>query len=184
MNLYIIQCDNFIKIGIARNLNSRLSSMQSGNPKELVLKAFFETGLAKKAEKKAHAKLSKYRVTGEWFDCSFEDARKAVLLAINEVNQEREEMVRISESFVIETRNGETLTDAMRRQSAENLNKAVEYFGSQKNLAIATGATKQTVNNWIKRGKISATAAIEVERLTKGEITKQKLRPDVVAWME
>lgn len=183
MNLYILQCDVFFKVGIAKDVNARVSSMQSGNPKKITIKRVYSTKLARKAERKAHEKLSNYKVSGEWFKCDLELVEESVLSAIKEAELDAKEAVCISESFVIETMKGESISEAMKRRSRESLNLAVEYFGSQKNLAAALGTSKQTVNNWIKRGRISASSAIDVEEVTKGDIKKQDLRPDVVEWI-
>jgi DNA-binding transcriptional regulator YdaS (Cro superfamily) len=37
-------------------------------------------------------------------------------------------------------------------------------------------------NEWVSRGRISATAAIEVDKLTNGLFKKEDLRPAVTQW--
>ena len=76
-----------------------------------------------------------------------------------------------------------SLSEQMKAQQAQQLIKTIEWFGSQKMMAFHLKVSKQTVNNWAKRGRISATAAIKVEQITKGDIKKQDLRPDVIAWI-
>ena len=77
-----------------------------------------------------------------------------------------------------------TFANQIKQQQAEQLLKLIAYFGTQTMTAKKLGVSKQTVNNWVNRGRISATSAIEAEIVTLGYFTKQKLRPDVVAWME
>ena len=62
------------------------------------------------------------------------------------------------------------------------LAKLIEYVGGQARLAKHLDVSVQVVHNWVRRGRISATCAIESERLTKGAITKEDLRPDVIVW--
>lgn len=66
----------------------------------------------------------------------------------------------------------------------KELAQCIEWFGSAVRLADAVGVSKSAVSQWVKRGKISATAAIDVERVTSGEITKEQLRPDVREWQK
>lgn len=51
-------------------------------------------------------------------------------------------------------------------------------------MAEACGVNRQTVYQWFRRGKISATAAIKLENheKVKGVITKEQMRPDVNEW--
>lgn len=74
--------------------------------------------------------------------------------------------------------------EQIRQQQKDQLSKLLEWVGSQKRLADELGESKQTVHNWIKRGRISATAAILVEEKTAGLFKKSDLRPDVVEWRE
>lgn len=76
-----------------------------------------------------------------------------------------------------------SFTEVTQRQK-DNLYKLIAWVGSQSRLAKQLGVSRQTVNNWISRGRISATAAIEVERKTDGLFKKEDLRPDVVQWLD
>ena len=60
--------------------------------------------------------------------------------------------------------------------------KCFEFNKSK--MAFAAGVKRQTVYNWFRRGRISATAAIKLERhiLVEGVITKEQMRPDVAEW--
>jgi DNA-binding transcriptional regulator YdaS (Cro superfamily) len=74
--------------------------------------------------------------------------------------------------------------DQIKIEQSFNLNKLVSYAGSKPRLARALNVHKQTVYDWVKRGRISALCAIEAEKITKGYITKEDLRPDVENWMK
>jgi len=65
--LYLIQCHQFIKIGIAQNPMGRISSMQSGNPYELKLIKFFKVENMLDVEKRLHRFVKDHHVRGEWF---------------------------------------------------------------------------------------------------------------------
>lgn len=76
------------------------------------------------------------------------------------------------------------LHEEVKLSQASKLIELIEYFGGRKQTEQALSVSKQTLFNWIKRGRISATKAIEVERLTGGAIKKTDLRPDVMEWVE
>jgi len=69
-------------------------------------------------------------------------------------------------------------------QQRVELNRLIEWVGSKARLAEQLNVTRQAVQYWEKRGRIPATMAIEVERLTKGYFKKEELRPDVLTWVE
>jgi DNA-binding transcriptional regulator YdaS (Cro superfamily) len=69
-------------------------------------------------------------------------------------------------------------------QQMEELNRLIEYAGSKARLAESLGVSRQIVYYWLKRGRISASCALEVERITNGAFTAAELRPDVMNWME
>ena len=70
----------------------------------------------------------------------------------------------------------------VKKLQKEQLDKLIAWVGSRQRLADELGITRQAVYDWIRRGRISAVMAIEVERRTDGLFTKQSLRPDVVKW--
>lgn len=67
-------------------------------------------------------------------------------------------------------------------QQREELANLLNWVGSKARLAAQLGVTRQAVYYWVKRGRISATCAKEVEVLTDGLFTKERLRPDVMEW--
>lgn len=65
--IYVIGCNEFVKIGIAGNVRKRLSELQVGNPYPLRLYGHWKAGEAVKEEAALHALLSPHQERGEWF---------------------------------------------------------------------------------------------------------------------
>jgi len=60
-----------IKIGVASNIEKRISELQTGNPAELCLVASIPCSSRKHAydiEKGLHKRLRRWHIRGEWFD--------------------------------------------------------------------------------------------------------------------
>ena len=72
--------------------------------------------------------------------------------------------------------------EAVAAQQAKSVLEVVAHFGSQSKLARALGVSRFVVNRWVQRGRISATAAIQIEKLTMGKFKKEVMRPDVMTW--
>lgn len=73
----------------------------------------------------------------------------------------------------------------LEQKQIDALGKLWEIFNFNKTkIAEACEVNPPTVSNWFKRGRISATAAIKLERheLVKGKLTKEEMRPDVEQW--
>lgn len=78
--------DRYFKIGIARDLSSRLSAVQTGCPMPITQVLSVELpgrAAALRAEKKMHAGLEPYRTSGEWF--KFDMGNPAQKADFNEV---------------------------------------------------------------------------------------------------
>ena len=73
--------------------------------------------------------------------------------------------------------------EQIKQEQASELMRLIEFAGSQARLARALDVSPQVVQNWVKRGRISATCAIDAEQQTNGFITKEELRPDVENWL-
>ena len=59
-----------VKIGVAHNVERRLSELQVGNPYELSVVAKlgpFSEVQAQETEQRLHRQCSKFRIRGEWF---------------------------------------------------------------------------------------------------------------------
>lgn len=63
--IYLIACHDFVKIGIASDVKSRLAALALCNPYPLSVVAACPGGLAD--EKSLHEKFKAYRTRGEWF---------------------------------------------------------------------------------------------------------------------
>jgi hypothetical protein len=81
-----------LKIGIAKDVDKRLSGIQTGHPHRLfVICAYrFEAGVAPKVERYCHDELSKHRCNGEWFDIHHEGAIAVLERFASYFNGERE----------------------------------------------------------------------------------------------
>lgn len=64
-HLYLIQCNEFTKIGRSDSPEQRLKSLQASTPYEVFLVKVWEN--KGYLEHKLHARYEKYRVRGEWF---------------------------------------------------------------------------------------------------------------------
>lgn len=65
--LYVIQCHEFIKIGIADNPKRRLGELQVGCPYKLTLIRCFASKTPRADERRLHELLRKHHERGEWF---------------------------------------------------------------------------------------------------------------------
>lgn len=77
-NLYIVgsKSGDPIKIGVSTNPKNRLMGIQTGYHSKLVIVKTWKLHPenAYRIERLAHAALDKYRLCGEWFSCSHEEA--------------------------------------------------------------------------------------------------------------
>ena len=72
----------------------------------------------------------------------------------------------------------------VKKQQKDKLNELIRWAGTQTRLAHNLGVSPQVVSAWVKRGRISATCAADVDKLTAGLFKKQDLRPDVINWIK
>lgn len=72
----------------------------------------------------------------------------------------------------------------LKEQQRSELRSLIDWAGSQTRLAHYLDISPQVVSNWVARGRISASMAIEVEKITSGTFTKRQLRPDVIKWID
>lgn len=61
-----------------------------------------------------------------------------------------------------------------------NVNKVIELFKNQSELAGKMGISKAAISNWKKRG-IPLSRALEIEKLTNGQIKASDLRGEFAA---
>jgi hypothetical protein len=69
--IYIIQCHNLVKVGIANSPKARLIELQVGCPYTLKLLKAFPTQRAATDEKRFHKQWKAFELRGEWFDVPF-----------------------------------------------------------------------------------------------------------------
>lgn len=75
-----------------------------------------------------------------------------------------------------------SIAEQIKEMEERKLSELIDYVGGQAALARFVGVSRQSVNEWVSRGRISATAAIDIERLTGGVFKKEDLRPAVTQW--
>lgn len=76
--IYVISCHEFTKIGIAKNLKARFSSLSTGNPYKIKLCASIKSLDVNGDEKKMHMMLKRFRTRGEWFKMRSKDVLKVL----------------------------------------------------------------------------------------------------------
>jgi DNA-binding transcriptional regulator YdaS (Cro superfamily) len=75
-----------------------------------------------------------------------------------------------------------SIKEQIEQQEKEQLEAAVAWAGSASVLASLLDVTPQVVHGWIKRGRISAKSAADLENKTSGKFKKSEMRPDVKDW--
>ena len=73
--LYLIRCENFHKIGVAIDVESRIAQLSTGNPFPLFLDSFYKYENAEFVERAIHQRFSLRRVRGEWFKLDADDLK-------------------------------------------------------------------------------------------------------------
>ena len=80
--IYLVQCDKYYKIGYAKHLGSRVSSLRVSNPFPLELLHYTYVPNARLAEEELHSEFIMKIHRGEWFTLSASDVQKAKLMMI------------------------------------------------------------------------------------------------------
>lgn len=67
--LYIMQCGEFVKIGISKMVQDRLRTIRTSNPQEVTLLRVYTSDIqdAESMEFLLHRSLKEFHVRGEWF---------------------------------------------------------------------------------------------------------------------
>jgi hypothetical protein len=76
--LYVIGSDSHVKIGIARDVNKRLSMLQISSPVRLTVLRSWECDDAQIVERRLHKRYSKFKATGEWFALPEQTLKKLI----------------------------------------------------------------------------------------------------------
>lgn len=74
-HLYVLQCKNFVKIGVSQSPSFRIKEFQTGNPFLITLLLYLEVDDAFRSEKYFHSMFSNRRGIGEWFEINEEIAK-------------------------------------------------------------------------------------------------------------
>lgn len=85
--VYVVKCRQFVKIGIAGDVASRLRELQTGNPfpLEILREYAAPRGVIVAVEMRAHDYLRKFAHTGEWFHCDQATACAAIERALKSI---------------------------------------------------------------------------------------------------
>jgi len=88
--VYVLQCGEYVKVGVAVDVHSRVEALQAGNPYPITVavKLPLESKLnALLCERTIHSCLSAYAHQREWFKCPADHAAK-VATAVHEACRE------------------------------------------------------------------------------------------------
>jgi len=66
-HLYVLSSGPLLKIGVTKDIESRIKTLQTGNPNLIQLEYIEERYKPHKAERYLHKEFHKNRVSGEWF---------------------------------------------------------------------------------------------------------------------
>jgi hypothetical protein len=72
-SLYLMKCQNFYKIGVANDVESRLSQLSTGNPFPITVEVIYEFENAEPIERALHQRYKSVRQRGEWFELEYQD---------------------------------------------------------------------------------------------------------------
>lgn len=65
--VYVVRCHDYVKIGIADDIKSRIANLQTGCPYKLTLLRHWRSSDAISEEERLHERWDAYRERGEWF---------------------------------------------------------------------------------------------------------------------
>lgn len=84
--VYVFKVNDFVKVGLSRNVLTRRKAIQHACPYPVDVSYYKRVFLTscRAVEGNAHSRLYKYRVRGEWFECTPKRAINAVNAAIKE----------------------------------------------------------------------------------------------------
>lgn len=76
--VYILGCNGFFKIGVTNKLDTRVKTLQTGNPFRIIKIGFLTSKSNYSIEKKIHNEYASNRKEGEWFIFSKEELLKII----------------------------------------------------------------------------------------------------------
>lgn len=73
--IYLLKCENeaYYKIGITKDIEKRINTLQTGNPEKIKIISTYDSPLANKIEKTLHNIYSHLKMNGEWFNFSIKE---------------------------------------------------------------------------------------------------------------
>lgn len=77
------------------------------------------------------------------------------------------------------TRKHLTFAEKIILQQIAQVNRMIDYFGSQTAVADQLGVTRQAVSLWLSKGKVSKSGAYRAEIYDPKYFKKEEIRPDV-----
>ena len=80
--VYLIQGGGLAKIGVSRNIDQRLKTLQASSPEKLAVlgsRVYDRSREAYSTERELHARFEDKRGHGEWFDLTDEDINTIVI---------------------------------------------------------------------------------------------------------
>ena len=86
-HVYLLRCQTYFKIGVAKNVEERLQAHQISNPYPIIYIGKFWCLNAKKSEAYLHQKFNNKRVRGEWYLLDLEDVKKIQKYGDKEYNK-------------------------------------------------------------------------------------------------
>lgn len=86
VRLYVISCDRFLKVGLAKDIEKRISAAALLNPFPLrmVMSRRVSRNIARSVERRAHELLKPWHHDREWFTAPIEEVREAIRVAMLE----------------------------------------------------------------------------------------------------
>lgn len=79
--LYVVSCNGLFKIGVTKDIERRIKTLQTGNAHEIKLEYIEERNQPYKIERYLHRVFDKHRIKGEWFEgISLRDIRVQILM--------------------------------------------------------------------------------------------------------
>lgn len=151
--IYAIKADRYTKIGVSKNIENRLSNMQSGCP--FKIEVLFTMDGDYEEEGKIHTQLDFYNTYGEWFDLPFEVDKELLEFLIEEYDYQKEQgFKKVKVNAVRRHPKGATeyrLRGSMKanskkkKESIDRISSAIEF---QKQLGVFI--TKASISERIK----------------------------------
>lgn len=77
---FIMSTNKLVKIGVTKNVDRRLSELQTGSPGKMKLLGFIKTTKPYDLEKRLHKKYKDLRISGEWFNIHEVDVELEMLI--------------------------------------------------------------------------------------------------------